>query len=188
MSMKVGSCSVQTPRFDGRSFRNALGHFTTGIAIITAETPQGPIGATVSSFNSVSLDPPLVLFSLTRNSHGISHWRTTPQLGIVVLAETEAELSNRFARPSTNKWADLTIQRMSNGAPLVGNWLVHFECIPYAIYDGGDHDIFVCEVSRFEVSENPRRPLAFYAGQYATLAHTTDISTPPETYSLLQGW
>lgn len=174
-------------RFDARSFRNALGLFATGVAVITAETEQGRIGATVSSFNSVSLDPPLVLFSLSRSAYGIAQWHSASNCGAVILPEGQTDLSNRFAKSGADKWANLAVNRMENGSPLLPEWLAYFECEPYATYDGGDHDIFVCRVSRFDVRSPDKRPLVFFGGRYASLAGQTVLTTPEIEFAL-HGW
>jgi flavin reductase (DIM6/NTAB) family NADH-FMN oxidoreductase RutF len=162
--------------------------FATGVAVITAETLEGRIGATVSSFNSVSLDPPLVLFSLSREARGIAQWRAAEHLGIIVLPERHKDVSNRFARSGGDKWADLPVACMTNGAPLLPGWLAYFECEPYAIYDGGDHDIFVCRVSRFEARPSGDRPLIFFGGRYAALTDDTDRGSPAELGCAFYGW
>jgi flavin reductase (DIM6/NTAB) family NADH-FMN oxidoreductase RutF len=170
-----------------RAFRNALGLFATGVAIITAETSQGRIGATVSSFNSVSLEPPLILFSLSRSAFGIAQWRSAAHYGVTILPEDQRELSNRFAKSGSDKWADLRIDRMENGAPLLPDWLAYFECEAYAVYGGGDHDIFVCKVSRFKVRPDDNGPLVFFRGRYAALVRDS-VPVSPEIGFALHGW
>ncbi|MCK1513164.1 flavin reductase family protein [Bradyrhizobium sp. 190] len=174
--------------FDSRAFRDALGSFATGVAIITSETAQGRIGATVSSFNSVSLDPPLILFSLARSAFGITHWRAAAHYGVVILPDDQSDMSNKFARSGGDKWSDLPVQRMNNGSPLLPDWLAYFECEPYANYDGGDHDIFVCRVSRFETRKGAEGPLVFFRGRYAALDRGSSVPTSPEIDFALHGW
>jgi flavin reductase (DIM6/NTAB) family NADH-FMN oxidoreductase RutF len=136
-------------QFDSREFRNALGHFATGVVIVTANFRGQFLGTTISSFNSVSLTPPLVLFSIARSALGLDLWRMVERYGVTVLAEDQSELSNRFARPGANKFKDLRLEAMEGGSPLLPDWLAYFECKPYARYDGGDHEIFVGEVLVF---------------------------------------
>jgi flavin reductase (DIM6/NTAB) family NADH-FMN oxidoreductase RutF len=174
--------------FDSRAFRNALGSFATGVAVITAESAHGRLGATVSSFNSVSLEPPLILFSLSRRAFGIAHWREVAHYGVIILPENQRELSSRFARSGSDKWANLPVLRMKNGAPLLPIWITYFECEPYANYDGGDHDIFVCKVSRFEYRPSGQGPLVFFGGQYAALASESTVPISPEVDFALHGW
>jgi len=134
-----------------REFRNALGLFATGIAVITADVGGNRLGATISSFNSVSLTPKLVLFSIARSSYGLTQWKEAKCLAISLLGEHQTDLSNRFARSTGDKWEGLEDRRAANGSPLLPDVLAYFECVPYAIYDGGDHDIFVCEVTSYMV-------------------------------------
>ena len=174
--------------FDERKLRNALGHFATGVAIVTAEIEGIRLGATISSFNSVSLNPPLVLFSLARSSLGLRHWQTAQTFAISFLPEDKTELSNRFARSGGDKWLGLDDERAANGCPLPPSRLAHFECEPYAMHDGGDHEIFVCRVTAFEVSASHRRPLIFYAGRYGGFRQEDAAHIPPDDNLWLHGW
>jgi flavin reductase (DIM6/NTAB) family NADH-FMN oxidoreductase RutF len=157
--------------FDGSAFRTALGHFATGVALATASAQGHLLGMTISSFNSVSLSPPLILFSISRSATSLPLWRAAENYGITVLSEHQTELSDRFARASADKFKDLRVESMENGAPLPSDWLAYFACEPYARYDGGDHDIFVGRVLTFrhrpQAAES--RPLVFYKGKYRSL-------------------
>lgn len=135
-------------QFDPCEFRNALGHFATGVAIVTTNADGQFLGTTISSFNSVSLVPPLVLFSMARSAMSLDLWRRAERYGVTVLAEHQTELSNRFARAGVDKFKDLRLQVMENGSPLLPDWLAYFECEPYARYEGGDHEIFVWKRAR----------------------------------------
>jgi len=129
---------------DPRKFRNALGRFPTGVVVATARTQAGDLmGMTISSFNSVSLDPPLVLFSIHRKAQSFAAWQSITRYAVNVLNEEQEQVSNQFARPSGNKWEGLTILAGRNGAPMLPNAGVVFECESYARYDGGDHEILV---------------------------------------------
>lgn len=173
---------------DTREFRNALGRFATGVAIVAAEVDGHRIGATISSFNSVSLDPPLVLFSLARSAYSFAQWKAARALAISLLAEHQTELSNRFARSGEHKWAGIEDRRAANNAPLVPGWVACFECEPYAVYDGGDHEIFVCRVTGFKVSAADSHPLVFYAGKYRSLRVEDGAAIPPDDNMWLHGW
>lgn len=171
-----------------RDLRDALGYFATGVAIITTQVGVEMLGATVSSFNSVSLKPPLVLFSLMRASFAIEKWKAASKFAISILDEEQISISNRFARAGVNKWSGLDIRRAENGAPLPPGAIVHFECRPYAIYDGGDHDIFICEVTTYRIHHAKRQPLLFYSGRYRSLdSHDADRG-PPLDNLWLHGW
>src|SRR5262245_49321858 len=133
--------------FTSAEFRKILGLFPTGIAVVTVLGPDGALqGMTVSSFNSVSLDPPLVLFSLARSATSSAAWAVANAWGISVLSETQDGLSTRFAQSGPDKWVGYEPMIGSTGVPLIAGALVHFECERYALYDGGDHLIFVGRV------------------------------------------
>jgi flavin reductase (DIM6/NTAB) family NADH-FMN oxidoreductase RutF len=151
-------------------FRRALGEFATGVAIITARGPNGElIGMTMSSFNSVSLDPPLVLFSVDRKANSLKAMLEAQGLAVNVLARDQEALSNQFARALSNKWGDVKTSVGHAEAPLISGALAHFECEPYAHYDGGDHVIFVARVLRHTVHPGNAKPLIFFRGRYHEL-------------------
>lgn len=156
---------------DQREFRTTLGHFPTGVAVVTThDTNFGPVGATVSSFNAVSLEPALVLFSIGKTSPCHSSFGAADGIAIHVLAHDQHELSTRFARGGTEKWAGLDYARGESGSPLLSDALAIFECRPYASYDGGDHTIFVVEVQSLRSRDG--EPLVFCRGSYRALAET----------------
>jgi len=173
---------------DQRAFRNALGQFATGVAVVTTATGGNRLGATISSFNSVSLDPPLVLFSIARTSLGLPQWKTAKAFCISVLGESQRELSNRFARASGDKWNGLDDRRAGNGCPSLPGKIAHFECAPYAVHDGGDHEIFVCKVTAFDAAGASEPPLIFHAGEYRGLKAVDGVSAPPDENMWLHGW
>jgi flavin reductase (DIM6/NTAB) family NADH-FMN oxidoreductase RutF len=152
------------------TFREALGSFATGVAIVTARNAGSePIGMTMSSFNSVSLEPPLVLFSVDRKALSFPGMCAARGYAINVLGRPQQHLSARFARSREDKWADVEHTPGFGDAPVLADVLAHFECKPYAQYDGGDHVIFLCEVVRAVSSANEREPLVFYRGKYHTV-------------------
>ena len=156
--------------FTSRSFRDALGHFATGVAVVTAPCEGDPIGMTVNSFTSVSLDPPLVLFSAARTLLGLQKLLDAPSFGINVLRDEQIELSNRFAKAASEKWAGLSFDIGPRlGCPLIQSALARFECLPYANYDAGDHILIVARVVAFEIA-GPGAPLLFFRGKYRALA------------------
>jgi flavin reductase (DIM6/NTAB) family NADH-FMN oxidoreductase RutF len=152
-----------------RQFRQALSQFATGVTIVSSKAHDGkPIGITVNSFNSVSLDPPLVLFSVARTAHSIATLSTASCYAVNVLSEGQEQLSNRFAKPLSNKWQSVNYLPGEAGAPIIAGAIAHFECAPYAQYDGGDHVIFVGRVVRFR--QYPAvEPLVFFRGRYRSL-------------------
>ena len=174
---------------DARRLRNALGQFPTGVTIITSVTGNGErLGMTVSSFSSLSLDPPLILFSIHRRAHSFPAWQQVTQYAVNILNETQEELSNRFATAKGDKWAGLTPRSGKSGVPLLPNAVVIFECEAYGRYDGGDHEIFVGRV--VELHENMARhgqPLVFAGGRYRQLVAGAAHAPPPGAH-ILYGW
>ncbi|RZS86598.1 flavin reductase family protein [Pigmentiphaga kullae] len=168
----------ESTEFDTRTLRNALGHFATGVALVTARVDGVRLAATVSSFNSVSLSPPLVLFSLARSALSFDMWRRAEKFAVMVLSSEQAEISSRFARAGSDKWQDVEVVPGINGSPLVAGALACFECGVYARYDGGDHEIIVGRVEHFETRGASRAdPLIFFSGAYRSLAMGMEHST-----------
>lgn len=151
---------------DIREFRNALGAFATGVTVITTRGPRGElVGNTASSFNSVSLDPPLVLWSLGKNAYSIKAYLSTDYFAVNVLREGQEDVSSRFARALGDKWQGLDYETWETGSPILPDALAVFECKTVYTYQGGDHVIFVGEVIRFDHDPNGR-PLVFHRGGY----------------------
>jgi flavin reductase (DIM6/NTAB) family NADH-FMN oxidoreductase RutF len=175
---------------DPRKFRSALGKFPTGVIVATGRTGDGElVGMTMSSFNSVSLDPPLILFSIHRKAQSFATWQSISHYAVNVLNEDQEQLSNQFARASGNKWDGLTVLTGANGAPMLPNASVVFECASHARYDGGDHEIFVGRVEALhEHALTGQRPLLFFEGRYQQLAGVSGAHTPPPEAELLHGW
>lgn len=155
---------------DTREFRNSLGMFATGVAVVTAKGAGGsPVGLTVSSFNSVSLDPQLILFSIDHASASLPVLREASGCAVNILSADQKELSNRFARAGGDKWEGVEFEIGLEGSPLLPGSLAVFECTPYAIYEGGDHDIFVVKVERHHSVGQSADPLIFFSGGYRVL-------------------
>jgi len=159
------------PTFTPAAFREALGHFATGVAVVTARDPENrPVGMTMSSFNAVSLDPPLVLFSVARSAKSLVAMQRARGFAVNILGHAQTDVSARFARAMSDKWQTVDHTPGYGDAPVLDDVLAHFECKPYAQYDGGDHVIFVCEVLRFATGAGSAdEPLIFYRGQYHRL-------------------
>ena len=175
---------------DSRQFRNALGQFPTGVVVATARTAAGQlIGMTMSSFNSVSLDPPLILFSMLRQAHSFAVWQAIDRYAINVLNEEQEQVSNQFARSKGNKWEGISPLAGDTGVPMLPNAAVVFECETHARFDGGDHEIFVARVAAIQEHPfNRGRPLVFFEGRYRQLASSANAHTPPHEAVLLHGW
>ncbi len=158
---------------DSRAFRDALGCFATGITIITAKALDGEVvGFTANSFNAVSLDPPLILFSLGRRAHSLPTFLTTEYFAVNVLREGQEELSNRFAKPLSDKWAGVAFDTWDAGCPILRDALANFECKTRYTHEGGDHVIFVGEVVRM-AADREGSPLLYYRGAYRSIGAAT---------------
>ncbi len=156
--------------FDERDFRNALGLFPTGVAVVTAHAEgYDPVAITVSSFNSVSLAPPLILFSVRRDLPSLPSLLTADSFGVSILRQDQSELSSRFAGSRGGKWAGVAPVTGVTGCPLIGPCLATFECAPFAVHEGGDHMIIVGRVISYEIAEEGT-PLVFFRGAYHTIA------------------
>jgi flavin reductase (DIM6/NTAB) family NADH-FMN oxidoreductase RutF len=173
--------AASTPGFDPRAFRDALGQFATGVAVVTARGADGvAVGVTMSSFNSVSLAPPLVLFSVDRRAYSLGALLGAKGYGINILGRHQEALSNRFAKALADKWHDVAHAAGYAEAPLIAGALAHFECRPYAHHDGGDHVIFIAEVLSFATPSPEEEPLVFFRGRYRSLASDDQRAAPPE--------
>lgn len=155
--------------FDTTAFRNALGSFTTGVTIITAKAPDGtPVGLTANSFNSVSLDPPMVLWSLAKTSLSVEAFNKAKHWNVHVLSQDQQDLSNTFASRGENKFAGINLEDGVSEAPLIPSCSARFQCRNMVTHDGGDHLIYIGEVLNFDQQNLP--PLVFQQGQYAMTA------------------
>ena len=149
--------------------RRALGRFVTGVTIVTCRDADGrPVGLTANSFNALSLDPPLVLWSLRMASSSIAAFTSATHFAINVLAADQVELSRLFARPSsarfdTGDWSD-----GQGGAPLLAGCVAVFECRRHSHHPAGDHMLFIGEVER--LGGTTATPLVYHAGHYRTLS------------------
>jgi flavin reductase (DIM6/NTAB) family NADH-FMN oxidoreductase RutF len=162
------------PAVDLRLFRRALGHFPTGVCVVTSQVDLVRVGTTISSFNSLSLEPPLVLFSIDGKAASLPLLKKADGYAINVLAENQKDLSDRFAKSGSNKWEGTTYAQGLFGAPVLPGVAAVLECAAWATHAGGDHLLFIAEVKRFRASAD-RRPLVFSKGRYAKL-HETEFA------------
>ncbi|EKM95644.1 TesA protein [Stutzerimonas degradans] len=152
--------------FNPQAFRAALSTFTTGVTIITTRGADGePVGVTANSFNSVSLNPPLVLWSLAKSALSLPAFSSNKHWNVHVLSADQQLLSGRFASRGEDKFAGVTLDQGINDTPLFMDCTARFQCRTAFTYEGGDHLIFVGEVLAFDKTDLP--PLAFQSGQYA---------------------
>ena len=154
--------------FNTNDLRNALGSFATGVTVITALGKNGQkIGMTANSFNSVSLDPALVLWSIGRDSNCFEDFIAAEAYAIHILSEDQQELSNLFAQTGSDRFAGLETTEGLSGVPLLCNYSTCFQCRIEHQYEGGDHVILVGKVLEF--SDNGSKPLIFHRGGYGAI-------------------
>ncbi|MGB1236313.1 MAG: flavin reductase family protein [Planktomarina sp.] len=154
--------------FDTRAFRNALGGFPTGVCVVTTATPDGQrVGITANSFASVSLDPPLVLWSPAKSSRRHEVYVEAKHFAIHILGKEQGDIANGFVREA-NAFKDLDVANNVHGVPLIEGCVARFECLTDALHDAGDHTLIIGAVQNF--STNDVDPLAFVKGRYAGLA------------------
>lgn len=154
-----------------RPLRNVFGEFATGVVIVTAKAPSGElIGMTMTSFNSVSLDPALILFSVDQRAYSLGALLNAEGYAVNVLARGQEHLSNRFARALTDKWHGVGYVEGYAEAPLLDGALAHFECAHHACHQGGDHVIFLGRILRFCVHPSSPEPLLFFRGGYRSVS------------------
>ena len=153
------------PQIDLGEFRRALSCFATGVAVVTTIDEDGePVGMTVSSFNSVSLDPPLVLWSIANDAQSYDSFMSANYFAVNVLTMEQQHLSSRFATKGINKFDGLDCREGLHGAPILPEYAACFECSTEHRYEGGDHKIIVGRVLHLEDRETD--PLIFYRGRF----------------------
>jgi 3-hydroxy-9,10-secoandrosta-1,3,5(10)-triene-9,17-dione monooxygenase reductase component len=167
--MSSAAKGFEPAAIDPSEFRRALGQYATGVTVVTARGVDGELaGLTANSFSSVSLAPPLVLWSLAKSARSLMVFEATRHFAIHVLSAAQVELSRRFASGAPEKFAGLTLDSGHGSVPLLRDYAARFQCEKRHAFDCGDHIIYVGEVLEFDhrVSE----PLLYHAGQYARKA------------------
>lgn len=161
----VLAVEVGDPKLDPPSFRRALGQYGTGVTVVTTEVDGALFGVTSNSFASVSLNPPLVLWSIRKESTSFEAFTSGKVFVINVLATDQTDLSSKFAKSGDDKFDGVSWEKGSNGSPVLHGAVASFECETRHLYQGGDHTIIVGEVTRF--SRYERDALLFSQGRYA---------------------
>lgn len=165
--------------FDARTFRNALGCFPTGVAVMTtcgtlpgeaAVDDASHIGMTVNSFTSVSLDPPLVLWCIDRRSHRYPAFAGAPGFTVSILAARHKAVSSRLAGPGEHRLNGIALMPTELGPPALADSLAVFECARESVQDAGDHAILLGRVLRFSCHSDAGAPLVYFRGRYGALA------------------
>jgi flavin reductase (DIM6/NTAB) family NADH-FMN oxidoreductase RutF len=166
-----------SPDFDSQHFKRTLSQFATGVTVITTRAAGHPyangapfVGITASSFNSVSLDPPLVLWSMANRANSLPMFRDGTHYIINVLCASQMDLCQRFASLKGDRFAGVDYRLSETGLPILANALAWFECHNRSRYDEGDHVIFVGEVERCGLQDCGGQPLVFQGGQFSTVS------------------
>jgi len=153
--------------FSERELRDAMGSFATGVTIVTTMTDRGPLGMTVNSFTSVSLAPPLVLWSPARKSARFPAFEAASHFAVHILSQDQRELADIFSKSGIEAFDNLEYTHGIGDVPLLNGCTARFECSHAAGHDGGDHLIVVGEVLRISACEEPA--LLFYRGEFTGL-------------------
>ena len=154
---------------DKNELRRVMGHFATGVAIITTVAKDGElVGLTANALTSVSLVPPLLLICVDKNAECYPHFADSKLFTVNVLSAEQEDLSRRFATKSDRKFEGVAYRTGANGAPILTNVIAFMECKIVAAYEGGDHTVYLGEIE--EASTMEGQPLLFYRGGYRSIA------------------
>jgi flavin reductase (DIM6/NTAB) family NADH-FMN oxidoreductase RutF len=155
--------------FPPELYRQVMGCFPTGVTVMTAALPDGTrVGVTASSFNTVSMDPALILWSLSLRAPSLAAFRAADHFAVNVLADGQDGLARQFARASEDKFAGVATRQGQTGAPLIEGALAHIECRVAARHPGGDHEIMLGEIKA--LSHGKGEPLVFRGGRFCRIA------------------
>jgi len=170
----MSECLAENPvAIDPKALRSALGAFSTGVTIVTTlDEAALPVGVTANSFSSVSLDPPLILWSLAKSARSHAAYNAARHWVVNVLSLDQVDISNRFAQRGEDKFAGVNVTPGLAGVPTLDGHAACFQCETWARYDGGDHTIFVGKVLKFD--RTPEPPLVFQEGKYAVATPKVD--------------
>jgi 3-hydroxy-9,10-secoandrosta-1,3,5(10)-triene-9,17-dione monooxygenase reductase component len=179
------SCPLTTrPSLSGPDaglFRHVLGHYPTGVAVITAMTDEGPVGLSMNSFTSVSLEPPLVLFCPSLSSGTWPLLRGVGKIAINVLSAGQESVSRLFAARVEDRFTDSAWSPGGNGAPLLDEALGWLECTVQAEYPAGDHTVVIAQIDKMGVHDAIAEPLVFFRGSYyAGITEAVEAVEPTE--------
>ncbi|MDX2376703.1 flavin reductase family protein [Microbacterium sp. LRZ72] len=163
--------SITAPTaIEARAFRDTLGHFASGITVVSGIEGGDPVGFTCQSFASVSIEPPLVSFTVMRTSTTYPRIAATGSFAVNVLAHDQHAVSDQFARSGTDKWAGIAWQPAASGNPIIDDTLMWVDCRLWAEYEAGDHLIVVGEVVEMSpIDGHGGEPLLYFKGAYRHL-------------------
>lgn len=156
--------------FDSNEFRTVMGHFATGVTVITTHDTQGAfLGLTANAFSSVSLDPPLVMVCVDKKAESHPALLASRVYNVNILTKEQESLSRTFAKSSSDKFAGVAYHVAENGAPVLGDSVAHMVCEVRDSFDAGDHTIFLGEVKDLQM-DHEANPLIYFRGGYRDLA------------------
>lgn len=163
--------SLSSTAIEPLHFREALGHYASGITVITSHLEGEPIGFTCQSFYSVSMSPPLVSFSVMSTSASYPKIRQAGRFVVNILSGEQVKISNQFARRGTDKWHGVDWQQSPLGNPIIAGSLHWLDCQIHAEHAAGDHLIVIGEVKALSLQDTAAaQPLLYFKGQYCSLA------------------
>jgi 3-hydroxy-9,10-secoandrosta-1,3,5(10)-triene-9,17-dione monooxygenase reductase component len=164
--------SGNVAEIDSNKFRKTLSHYASGVTIVSGMVDGEPTGFTCQSFHSLSMEPPLISFSVMNSSTTWPKLRTVRRFAVNVLAEDQYEISSVFGRSNIDRWAAVSWQTSIQGNPIIDGVLVWIDCMLHAQHDAGDHSIVIGSVQALghPAGVDDRSPLLFYKGKYHHLA------------------
>lgn len=178
MNSMVENMNIQA--LDPKAFRRALGNFATGVTIMTAQNAQGErVGVTANSFNSVSLDPALILWSIDKNSSSYRIFSEATHFAVNILSAAQIDLSNKFARRAEDKFAGIEYEIGAGSSPILKNCSAVFECEKFNIVEGGDHWVIIGKVVKFH--DHGRSPLLYHQGAYSAVLPHPSLNSKAST-------
>jgi len=161
--------TTNRPHIDSLMLRKTLGCFPTGVVVATTLGDDGaPVGMTINSFSSVSLEPPLVLWSIKLNAPSRTAFVSHPGFTLNILSSNQLEVAKQFATPAQDKFEGISWQPGYEGSPILAESLAVLQCKPFDVYKGGDHEIIVGQVVEFDSTDGT--PLVFHGGKFVELA------------------
>jgi flavin reductase len=154
--------------FDSQAQRRIMGHFATGVTVVTTLHQGQPVGMTANAVASLSLSPPLVLVAVDKRAQMDAYLNASDSFAVNMLTEAQEELSRRFARSGPKEFGDISLAKGATGAPIFAEALAWVDCRLHSVLAGGDHDIFLGEIVAGDARDG--RPLMYYCGKYTHMA------------------
>lgn len=155
--------------FSHHDFKQCLGKFPSGVTVVTTMKEGGtPLGATISSFCSVSLEPPMVLYCLDKKTYDFEHYTTAQHFAVNILSEKQTDISQKFSFEKESRWQEVEYHHEQTDAPLLKDVIAYLECKKEHCYDGGDHAIIVGRVVNLKVLSD-EKPLVYYHSSYQSI-------------------